>query len=117
MQTREPNPEWETILAVEESMVAQIMEGVPKNQRKAATPGVRVQVAAQLAALKAATAPYVIQTETFHVAAGEAGSEQAVGLDKLRALLGAGEAGAEGSDEGEEAEDSEESEGSEESAG
>ena len=83
IQTRESNPEWETILSVEEAMVAQVMESVPKNQRKAATAGVRVQVAAQLAALKAATAPYVIQTEMFHSSPGEAN----LGLARLRSIL------------------------------
>jgi hypothetical protein len=97
IQTREPNPEWETILAVEQGMVKQVMDSVPKAQRKEATPGVRVQVAAQLAALKAATPPYNIVTDVFHVAPG------VDALDKLRGQL-AGEEG-EGEAEGSEAED------------
>jgi len=100
VQTRESNPEWETILSVEEGMVKQVMDSVPKAQRKAATAGVRVQVAAQLAALKAATPPYIIATETFHVAPGDADSESVKGLAKIRALLDASE--------GEEAEGGEE---------
>lgn len=88
VQTREANPEWEMILAVEESMVKQIVEGLPKAQRKAAIPAIRVQVAAQFAALKAQTVPYLIQTATFHVSPGAADTEQSVGMAKLRELLG-----------------------------
>ena len=102
IQTREPNPEWETILAVEQGMVKQIMDSIPKAQRKEATPGVRVQVAAQLAALKAATPPFNIATEIFHVAAGDDGSESEKGLTRLRELLGGDAA-----DEADEADDAE----------
>ncbi len=116
VQTREPNPEWETILSVEEAMVKQVMDGVPKNQRKAATAGVRVQVAAQLAALKAATPPYNIVTEVFHIGPlGDAESETSKGLLQLRTLLG----GADAEDDGatDENEESDESDAAEESAG
>jgi hypothetical protein len=115
VQTREANPEWETILAVEQGMVKQIMDSIPKAQRKEATPGVRVQVAAQLAALKAATPPYNIVTEIFHVAAGDDESEAAKGLTRLRELLG-GDVGDEG-DEGDEEAEAESAEPAEESAG
>lgn len=110
VQTRVANPEWETILTVEEAMVRQILEGVPKAQRKAAAVGVRVQVAAQLAALKAQTAPYNIQTDTYHVAASDEGT---AGLAKLRELLGESEEGAENAQPkgtGAEADEAEESE-------
>jgi len=93
VQSRETNPEWETILAVEEAMVKQVMDGVPKGQRKGATPGVRVQVAAQLAALKAATPPYSIVTEVFHIGPlGDAESETSKGFLQLRTLLGGSDA-------------------------
>lgn len=71
VQTRTPNPAWQEIVAVEEAMVGQVIQGLPKNQRKGAVVGVRVQVAAQLAALKAATAPYIIETEVAHIAPGD----------------------------------------------
>jgi hypothetical protein len=86
IQTRAPNPAWQEIVGVEEAMIAQVVQGLPKAQRKAAVIGVRVQVAAQLAALKAATAPYIIETEVAHVAPGDEGE---AGLSRLRALLGA----------------------------
>jgi len=102
LQTRVPNPAWQEIVAVEEAMIAQVVQGLPKAQRKQAVVGVRVQVAAQLAALKAATAPYVIETEVAHIAPGEDG---AAALNQLRALLGAEEspADADGEAPGEEA--------------
>jgi len=86
IQTRTANPAWQEIVAVEEAMIGQVVQGLPKAQRKAAMIGVRVQVAAQLAALKAATAPYLIETEVAHVAPGDEGE---AGLSRLRALLGA----------------------------
>ena len=86
IQTRTANPAWQEIVAVEEAMIGQVVQGLPKAQRKAAMVGVRVQVAAQLAALKAATAPYMIETEVAHVAPGDEGE---AGLSRLRALLGA----------------------------
>jgi hypothetical protein len=95
LQTRVPNPAWQEIVAVEEAMIAQVVQGLPKAQRKQAVVGVRVQVAAQLAALKAATAPYVIETEVAHIAPGEDG---AAALNQLRALLGAEESPADGGD-------------------
>jgi hypothetical protein len=85
VQTRTPSPAWQEIVGVEEAMVAQVLDGVPKGQRKAATVGVRVQVAAQLAALKAQTAPYVIDTDVFYIAPGEDGAK---GLTALRAVFG-----------------------------
>lgn len=84
LQTRVPNPEWQTIQAVEEAMVRQVMEGVPKAQRRDARIGVKVQVAAQLAALRAQTAPYLIRTEILHVSPAE---ENAEAFGKLRTLL------------------------------
>lgn len=84
IQTRLPNPEWETINAVEAAMVKQVMEGLPKAQRREARVGVKVQIAAQFAALRAQTAPYLIQTETAHIAPGAEGQE---GYAKLRTLL------------------------------
>jgi len=101
LQTRAANPAWQEIIAVEEAMIAQVVQGLPKAQRKAAVVGVRVQVAAQLAALKAATAPYLIETEIAHIASNEEGT---AGFDQLKALLGLGE-GAEAEEaEAEEAE-------------
>jgi len=84
IQTRTPSPAWQEIIGVEEAMVAQVLDGVPKAQRKAATVGVRVQVAAQLAALKAQTAPYVIDTDVFYIAPGKDGAK---GLTALRAVF------------------------------
>lgn len=104
LQTRESNPEWETILAVEAAMIAQVMEGLPKAQRRDARTGVKVQIAAQFAALKAQTAPYLVQAETVHIAPGEEG---AAGLAKLRTLLGIGANAAEGTESGGEAASSE----------
>jgi hypothetical protein len=66
-------------------MVGQVIQGLPKNQRKGAVVGVRVQVAAQLAALKAATAPYIIETEVAHIAPGEDADKA---LATLKATLG-----------------------------
>ena len=114
VQTREANPDWEMISAVEESMVKQVVDGLPKAQRKAAIPAIRVQVAAQFAALKAQTAPYVIQTATFHVSPGAAGSEQSAGLAKLRELLGVSD---EDRAEGEQADDGDEADGAEQDGG
>jgi hypothetical protein len=103
VQTRLPSPAWQEIAAVEEAMVAQVLEGVPKGQRKAATIGVRVQVAAQLAALKSQTAPYVIQTEVFHVAPGDEGAK---GLAGILSTLGVDAAdGAEPTDDADDAQD------------
>lgn len=91
VQTRIPNPGWQEIVGVEEAMIAQVIQGLPKAQRKQAVVGVRVQVAAQLAALKAQTAPYVIETEVAHIAPGDEG---VAALNQLRMLLGAPEADA-----------------------
>lgn len=99
VQTRLPSPAWQEIAAVEEAMVAQVLDGVPKNQRKAATVGVRVQVAAQLAALKAQTAPYIIDTSVFHVAPGEEGAKGLAGILTTLGIEGeAGEAADEADD-------------------
>lgn len=92
LQTRGPNPEWETINAVEAAMIQQVMEGLPKAQRREARIGVKIQIAAQFAALRAQTAPYLVQTETVHIAPGVEG---AAGLAKLRALLSIEGGGAE----------------------
>jgi hypothetical protein len=113
VQTREPNSDWDAIIAVEESMTKQVVETLPKAQRKSALPAVRVQIAAQFAALKAQTAPYLIQTSVFHVSPGADGTEQAQGFAKLQELLGAdGERAADAeakSSEPEGSEDSDES--------
>jgi hypothetical protein len=85
IQTRTPNPAWSEILSVEEAMIAQVMQGLPKAQRKQAVVGVRVQVAAQLAALKAATAPYLIETEVAHIGPSE---EAAKVLAEAKTTLG-----------------------------
>lgn len=107
LQTRTPNPAWQEIVGVEEAMIAQVVQGLPKAQRKGAVVGVRVQVAAQLAALKAATAPYLIETEVAHIAPGEEGDKA---LAALKATLGLVE-GEAADDEGEESEEAEASEG------
>jgi hypothetical protein len=101
LQTRAPNPAWQEILAVEEAMIAQVIQGLPKNQRKGAVVGVRVQVAAQLAALKAATPPYLIDAEVAHVAPGEEGDKA---LEALKGTLGLLEDAEEGEDAEAEAE-------------
>jgi hypothetical protein len=90
VQTRLPSPAWQEIAAVEEAMVAQVLDGVPKGQRKAATVGVRVQVAAQLAALKSQTAPYVIDTSVFHVAPGDEGAKGLAGILTTLGIEGEG---------------------------
>jgi hypothetical protein len=101
VQTRTPNPTWREILSVEEAMIAQVVQGLPKAQRKGAVVGVRVQVAAQLAALKAATPPYLIETEVAHVGPTE---EAAKVLAELKATLGLIEGEATEADEGAEEE-------------
>jgi hypothetical protein len=85
LQTRTPNPVWQEILAVEEAMVAQVVQGIPKNQRKQAVVGVRVQVAAQLAALKSQTPPFTVETEVAHIGPSE---DAAKTLAELKAMLG-----------------------------
>ena len=99
LQTRTPNPAWQEISAVEEAMVAQVVQGIPKAQRKQAVVGVRVQVAAQLAALKAQTPPYIIESEIAHVGPSE---DAAKALADLKTLLGLVEADAEDDGEAEE---------------
>jgi hypothetical protein len=104
VQTRAPNPGWQEIVAVEEAMIAQVVQGLPKAQRKQAVVGVRVQVAAQLAALKAATAPFLIETEVAHIAPGDEGDKALAALKVTLGLIdGADEEGAE--DEGDEADE------------
>jgi hypothetical protein len=85
VQTRTPNPAWQEILSVEEAMIAQVVQGLPKAQRKGAVVGIRVQVAAQLAALKAQTPPYIIETEVAHVGPTE---EAAKVLTDVKSALG-----------------------------
>lgn len=112
LQTRTPNPAWQEIVAVEEAMVAQVIQGLPKAQRKQAVVGVRVQVAAQLAALKAATAPYIIETEVAHIAPGEDADKA---LAALKTTLGLVEG--EATDEADAESEADEDEGSEASEG
>jgi hypothetical protein len=103
LQTRTPNPAWQEIVSVEEAMVGQVIQGLPKAQRKGAVVGVRVQVAAQLAALKAATAPYLIETEVAHIAPGDEGDKA---LAALKVTLGL----VDGADEEGDVEEAEEAE-------
>lgn len=105
LQTRTPNPAWQEIVGVEEAMIAQVVQGLPKAQRKGAVVGVRVQVAAQLAALKAATAPYLIETEVAHIAPGDEGDKSLAALKVTLGLVEGDEEGdVEEAEEGEEAE-------------
>ena len=104
LQTRTPNPAWQEIVGVEEAMIAQVVQGLPKAQRKQAVVGVRVQVAAQLAAMKAATAPYIIETEVAHIAPGDEGDKA---LAALKVTLGLVEGEASDEEEAEEAEEGE----------
>jgi hypothetical protein len=114
LQTRTPNPAWQEIVAVEEAMVGQVIQGLPKAQRKGAVVGVRVQVAAQLAALKAATAPYLIETEVAHFAPGDEGDKA---LAALKATLGLVDGGDEEVEEADEADAAEADESGEADAG
>lgn len=95
VQTRTPNPTWQEIAAVEEAMIAQVVQGIPKAQRKPALVGIRVQVAAQLAALRAQTPPYLIETEVAHVGPTE---EAAKVLQTLKVTLGLAEGDADEAD-------------------